>query len=108
MNKKAAQKISRPSISRWRRWLLVTTLFAFLSVFTTALTHHHEDQKAKLDCPVCHVVGHQSLDGQPSALEFGIALFLFYVYSLPLLSLGRCDRAFHPRPFSQAPPLCCR
>lgn len=108
MNKKAAQAISHPSISLWRRWLLAASLFAFLSVFTTALTHHHEHKDGVLDCPVCHVVDHQSLDSQLSSPLIGMGLLLFYFYSLPPLSRGCRSRAFLLRPFSQAPPLCRR
>lgn len=108
MNKKASQKASCTPTSLWRRWLLAASLFAFLSVFTTALTHHHEHKNGVLDCPVCHVVDHQSLDSQLPSPLIGIGLLLFYFYSLPTISRGRRSRAFLPRPFSQAPPLCCR
>lgn len=90
--------------AEWRHWVLGVTFVLFLAVFSTALTHIHKDAKAELDCPVCHVVGHQSLDMPSPTLAAGGGLVLWFILSLPLLSPGVIHVRPERSPPSRAPP----
>lgn len=71
----------------WQRWALQWALLCFLGFYSLgALPHQHAGLAGDLDCPVCHVAGHQSLDA-PSAAASAPAITLIFLLFLALPAL---------------------
>ena len=88
----------------WRQWLLVFALATFLSVLSTALTHFHKNASEDLDCPICHVFGHQGLDCPNPDVSISAGLVLWFILSCLILSAGVISVSPERRPPSRAPP----
>ncbi|MEW5792561.1 MAG: hypothetical protein ACOY4L_01120 [Pseudomonadota bacterium] len=84
----------------WQRWALQWALLCFLGFYSLgALPHKHTSVLGELDCPVCHVAGHQSLDTPSTAGSMPTVVMVF----LLLLALPGLAVVVVTRPISRPP-----
>jgi len=79
-------------------------LIAFLSVFSTALTHFHKTEKAELACPICHLAGHQSVTSHVPVLQLVVDCIFRLLHRAPLKATAPASASSARLPPSRAPP----
>lgn len=91
-------------LAPWRAGLLLLALACTISLYSIEATHNHRTALDDLRCPVCHVVGHSTLDVYTPDLTPAFALALLFFVLLPLTAVGAPKSLFFPRPQTRAPP----
>ena len=94
----------RRRLARWRAGLQLFALTCLVGLYSIEATHHHKTALDDLRCPVCHAVGHSTLDVYTPDLTpaFGVTLLLFVL--LPVAAAGAPRRVLYLKPQTRAPP----